>query len=101
MPRGAEPVLIDGVHLVPGGRFLLTSTNNGGLSLWDIGFNAGTHMKIFPIATLAASDATFNSSVAHVGCTPDSSGLYIFMKSWLVNGYDIASKLHPDIPYTS
>lgn len=85
--RGAEPVSIDGARLVPGGRFLLTSTNNGGLSLWDIGYNAGTHMKIFPIATLAGSSATSSSSVTNVGCTPDSSGLYIFMKSRLVNGH--------------
>jgi len=44
---------------VPGGRFLLTSNCKGELHLWDIGYNAGGHMKSSSIATLAGSEATW------------------------------------------
>ena len=47
---------IDQMALIPGGRFLLTSAVTGSLFLWDLGVNAGFHMKLFPIATLVAED---------------------------------------------
>jgi hypothetical protein len=78
--QGADlgPNSIFTVKLVPGGRFLLTSNRKGELHLWDIGYNAAGHMKIFPIATLAGSKATPNSRFDHIGPASNSDSLYVF-----------------------
>jgi hypothetical protein len=69
------------IALIPGGRFLLTSTSSGSLFLWDLGVNAGSHMKLLPIATL---DAEGDSNVDHFcfdyQATADFKGIYMVTK---------------------
>ena len=73
------PNLILTVNLVPGGRFLVTSDRKGELHLWDIGYNVGGHMKMFPIATLAGSEARPGSHVDHIRPASNSDSLYVFI----------------------
>jgi hypothetical protein len=40
------------LHLLPGGRFLLTNHPKDGIYLWDLGYNAAMPPKMRPLASL-------------------------------------------------
>ena len=74
--------------LIPGGRFLLTSTLTGSLFLWDLGVNAGFHMKLFPIATLGAEgDSSVDDFHFYYQPTAKFEGIYIVTKFTSNSGY--------------
>lgn len=79
---------IDKMALIPGGRFLLTSALSGSLSLWDLGVNAGFHMKLFPIATLGAEGDTRNVFDFRFDYQPTANfeGIYIVTKFTSTSG---------------
>ena len=83
----AMKTAIDEMALIPGGRFLLTSTFSGNLFLWDLGFNAGSHMKSLPIAMLETtnegSQEVFDVDNFWFNCGPmaDSGGIYVVTES--------------------
>ena len=71
---------------VPGGRSLLTSTYSGNLSLWDLGFNADSHMKSFPITMLETNEGSqgvFDLDNFWFKCGPmaESGGIYVIVES--------------------
>jgi hypothetical protein len=43
---------VDDLHLLPGGRFLLTHHPGDGIYLWDLGHNAAVPPKMRPLASL-------------------------------------------------
>jgi len=76
--RASTQTRIDQMALIPGGRFLLTSTSSGNLFLWDLGVNAGFHMKLFPIATLGAEgDSDMDDFWFDYQPTANFEGIYI------------------------
>ena len=83
----AMKTAIDEMALIPGGRFLLTSTFSGNLFLWDLGFNAGSHMKSLPIAMLETNEGSqgvFDMDNFWFNCGPiraDSGGIYVVTES--------------------
>ncbi|KAG6908056.1 hypothetical protein DXG01_006362 [Tephrocybe rancida] len=40
------------MHLIPGGRFLLTQTDDSNIHLWDLGYSPASVIKYLPIASL-------------------------------------------------
>ncbi|EDR03649.1 uncharacterized protein LACBIDRAFT_307066 [Laccaria bicolor S238N-H82] len=82
----AMKTAIDQMALIPGGRFLLTSTYSGNLYLWDLGFNAGSHMKSLPIAMLETNEGSqggFDMDNFWFNCGPmaNSGGIYVVAES--------------------
>ncbi|KAH6918163.1 hypothetical protein BKA70DRAFT_9714 [Coprinopsis sp. MPI-PUGE-AT-0042] len=50
--RDGPAVRVHGVHLVPGGRYLLVSDESHQILLWDLGHNVNAPPKLTPLATL-------------------------------------------------
>jgi hypothetical protein len=48
--RSEGTLPIDTIHLLPGGRYLVTGTDKKGLYLWDLGLNADVRPCFLPIA---------------------------------------------------
>ncbi|KAH6918155.1 hypothetical protein BKA70DRAFT_1416169 [Coprinopsis sp. MPI-PUGE-AT-0042] len=85
--RSEGTLPIDTVHLLPGGRYLVTGTDNKGLYLWDLGLNADVRPCFLPIAHAAV---TADFGIHGVIPTEDRAGVRI------VCSLDEQSNLNPD-----
>jgi hypothetical protein len=62
-------------RLIPGGRFLITTSTNNVIHLWDLG-NSGEIMNPFPLATLLG-DGWWD--MKDTGPTSDGLGIQLFV----------------------
>ncbi|KDQ58303.1 hypothetical protein JAAARDRAFT_664121 [Jaapia argillacea MUCL 33604] len=75
----------ESLKLLPGGRFMVTATNNSIIELWDLGYNPSSILPHQPLAylrvqeRLVLTDSTEIQPLTHV--MDDSSGFLLFFHS--------------------
>ena len=70
-------VEVDDLHLLPGGRFLLTKHLQDGIYLWDLGYNATVPPKMRPLASLQFNLGTVGLTVDLPTPTADRCGVRV------------------------
>lgn len=79
LPGISDPLPdLSSIYLVPGGRFLLTSSTGSVITLWDIGYNACAPIDPFPVASAVLEHAITKFEVQATG---DGLGIRIFIVS--------------------
>ncbi|KAG6819982.1 hypothetical protein H0H93_006812 [Arthromyces matolae] len=72
--------LVD-IHLVPGGRFLLTLGRDMTIDLWDLGYNPGSLIRYLPIATLTPQPGYLDRGIASIQPNEkETSSFYLFLR---------------------
>ncbi|KAG6909501.1 hypothetical protein DXG01_017223, partial [Tephrocybe rancida] len=70
-------VEIEGMRLVPGGRFLLIESVDSRVFLWDLGHSPASVVKFLPVATLEPENGSLSRGYGGIEPTDDGKGFYV------------------------
>ncbi|KDQ49306.1 hypothetical protein JAAARDRAFT_200947 [Jaapia argillacea MUCL 33604] len=94
-----EPRQFHRLKLVGGGRFLVTSTEDGLLELWDLGYLPSALLPLHPVASTAVTGIGSFDDCLHVNPRGDGSGFIIlFISSSRMTHKFTVFAIEPTVP---